>query len=50
MRSVSNATASFLAPPVETEATLHLLLILTDRGDPPLTRYRRLVLKITPNM
>ena len=50
IHGATGATASFVAPPVETEATLHLMLILTDGGDPPLTRYRRLVVKITPKL
>jgi hypothetical protein len=48
IRGAASATASFVAPPAETEATLPALLILTDRGDPPLTRYRRIVVTVTP--
>jgi hypothetical protein len=48
IRGAASATASFAAPPAETEATLHALLILTDRGDPPLTRYRRIVVTVRP--
>ncbi|HZN65019.1 MAG TPA: hypothetical protein VFB66_06930, partial [Tepidisphaeraceae bacterium] len=39
---------SFVAPRVTQPETLHLLLILTDAGDPPLTRYRRVVLTVQP--
>ena len=38
---------SFVARVTQPE-TLHLLLILTDAGDPPLTRYRRVVLTVHP--
>lgn len=40
--------ASFIAPRVEYPQTLHVLLILTDSGQPPLTRYQRVVLTIQP--
>ena len=39
---------SFTAPRVTHPETLHVLLILTDAGDPPLTRYRRVVLTVRP--
>jgi hypothetical protein len=48
IRGAASAVASFVAPVVETEATLHALLVLTDSGEPPLTRYRRLVVTLRP--
>jgi hypothetical protein len=48
IQGATSPTASFVAPAVETEASLHLLLIVTDTGDPPLARYRRLVLRVEP--
>jgi hypothetical protein len=39
---------SFTAPGVTRTETIHFLLILTDSGDPPLTRYGRVVLSVRP--
>jgi hypothetical protein len=39
---------SFAAPVVTRTETIHFLLILTDSGDPPLTRYRRVLLTVRP--
>jgi hypothetical protein len=39
---------SFIAPSVETPQTLHVILILTDAGEPPLTRYARSVITVEP--
>jgi hypothetical protein len=39
---------SFTAPEVEQPAVLHVLLMATDSGSPPLTRYRRVVVKVLP--
>jgi hypothetical protein len=40
---------SFTAPRVETPQTLHIILILTDAGEPPLTRYARSVITVQPH-
>jgi hypothetical protein len=40
--------AAVTAPAVDSPATIHLILEVTDRGDPPLTRYRRIVLEVRP--
>ena len=40
--------ASFVAPKVDAPETIHLILTVTDRGDPPLTRYARAVLTLVP--
>lgn len=44
----SSPRASFTAPRVESPQTLHVILALTDTGAPPLTRYQRIVLTVTP--
>jgi hypothetical protein len=36
------------APQVESEQTLHFILRVTDKGSPPLTRYRRVIVTIAP--
>lgn len=41
-------TASFTAPLVDTPQSLHILLIVTDSGSPPLTRYARSVITVEP--
>jgi len=48
IREAKSPRASFTAPRVETPQTLHVILIVTDTGQPPLTRYQRLVLLIVP--
>ena len=40
--------ASLVAPLVEKAETIHLILSATDNGDPPLTRYARVVLTVEP--
>ncbi len=42
------AQATLLAPRVDSPQTLHILLILSDTGDPPLTRYARSVITVQP--
>jgi hypothetical protein len=41
-------SASFVAPKVETPQTLHVILVLSDTGEPPLTRYVRSVITVEP--
>ena len=36
------------APEVERKETVHFILKVTDKGDPPLTRYKRIIVNITP--
>lgn len=43
-----SAQASLVAPRLDQPASLHLILIATDAGKPPLTRYARVVLDIQP--
>ena len=37
-----------IAPKVEQPATVHFILKVTDKGSPPLTRYRRVIVTIQP--
>jgi hypothetical protein len=37
------------APEVERPETVHFILRVTDKGTPPLSRYRRVVVNITPD-
>lgn len=39
---------SFTAPAVELEETAHFILKLTDKGSPPLTRYKRVIVTFMP--
>jgi hypothetical protein len=36
------------APQVETTETIHFILRVTDKGTPPLSRYRRVIVTVTP--
>jgi hypothetical protein len=36
------------APEVEKKETVHFILKVTDKGDPPLTRYKRVIVNIMP--
>ena len=40
--------ASFKAPKVEKEESLHIILAVTDTGEPPLTRYKRIIVNVNP--
>jgi len=42
------ASVTLVAPVVSTPATAHLILEVTDSGQPRLTSYRRIVLTFTP--
>lgn len=48
LHGAMSATALFRAPQVEAPQTLHVLLILTDSGEPPLTRYQRVLVTVAP--
>ena len=37
-----------IAPQVEKPATIHFILRVTDKGSPPLSRYRRVIVTVTP--
>lgn len=40
--------AYFTAPEVEREETVHVILRVTDKGTPPLSRYKRVVVRVLP--
>jgi len=48
IRDASSPRASFTAPKVESEQTIHIILAVTDTGEPPLTRYQRVVVTVQP--
>ena len=48
LRNANGAHADFIAPAVAQPADLHVVLAVTDTGSPPLTRYQRLRLRMTP--
>ena len=48
LRSESAAEVSFSAPQVKSPQTLHFILIVTDEGSPPLTRYQRVIVTVQP--
>lgn len=48
VRNARSARATLTAPSVKEPRTLHVLLVVTDDGSPPLTRYRRVILNLTP--
>jgi hypothetical protein len=48
LANAQTAHASLLAPHLAEPQTLHVLLIVTDDGTPPLTRYARVLLTVTP--
>lgn len=51
--AIDNATspmARFIAPHVETRKTMHIVLIVTDNGSPPLTRYGRRIVTVNPTV
>ncbi len=37
------------APVVDNEQTIHFILKVTDKGTPPLTRYKRVIVTVVPN-
>ena len=48
LQGSTGAQASFVAPEVTSTQTIHLLLAITDKGSPPLTRYARVVVTLDP--
>ncbi len=40
--------AWIIAPKVDQPATIHFILQVTDKGSPPLTRYKRVIVTVTP--
>ncbi|HTD68691.1 MAG TPA: hypothetical protein VK846_19390 [Candidatus Limnocylindria bacterium] len=37
-----------MAPQVTTNETIHIILTVTDNGEPPLTRYARAIVDVQP--
>ena len=48
MEGADSAVASFVAPKVQEPQTIHAIVIATDSGQPPLSRYGRVVVSIEP--
>jgi hypothetical protein len=37
-----------IAPKVEKPETIHVIVKVTDKGTPPLSRYKRVIVTVTP--
>jgi hypothetical protein len=48
IRKATSARTSITAPEVDSVQTVHFVLIVTDSGSPPLTRYQRVILTVRP--
>ena len=48
MEGAKTATAWFTAPKVSKPETMHVILAVTDRGTPSLTRYQRVIITVHP--
>ena len=48
INNANNIKASFTAPGVSYPQTAHIILKVTDNGEPSLTRYERLIIEILP--
>lgn len=48
IESANGSGAWFIAPRVTRPETMHIILAVTDRGAPPLTRYQRVVITVSP--
>jgi hypothetical protein len=48
IENANGFSAWFIAPRVTRPETLHIILAVTDRGAPPLTRYQRVVITVAP--
>lgn len=46
--SAASAQASFVAPNVNSTQAIHLILVVSDQGSPPLTRYHRVIVTVNP--
>jgi CubicO group peptidase (beta-lactamase class C family) len=44
----TSSQISFVAPEVDATQTIHLIVAVSDKGSPPLTRYRRVIVTIDP--
>jgi hypothetical protein len=48
IEDANKPNAWFIAPKVTTHATMHIILAVTDQGTPALTRYRRVIVALSP--
>lgn len=48
MVNAASKQASFIAPRVDTDQTVHAVLTVTDEGTPSLTRYQRVIVTVKP--
>jgi hypothetical protein len=48
IQDADKINASFIAPKVSKPETMHVVLAVSDRGAPPLTRYQRVIITIYP--
>jgi hypothetical protein len=48
IEAAGTASAWFTAPKVGKPETMHLIVAVTDRGTPPLTRYQRVIVTVQP--
>ena len=49
IENANNITSSFVVPEDASGTALHILLVLTDNGTPPLVSYQRIVCNIREN-
>ena len=49
VQNARSQVATYKLPEVETVKTLHFILAVTDDGEPPLTRYQRVIVNVLPN-
>jgi hypothetical protein len=48
IRDATAPQTSFVAPNIDSSQTIHLIVEVSDRGSPPLTRYARLIVTVKP--
>jgi hypothetical protein len=48
IRDAAAPKTSFVAPAVKSPETIHLVVAVSDRGSPPLTRYARVIVSVKP--
>jgi hypothetical protein len=48
LSGATTKSATFRAPQADADATVHVILSVTDDGSPPLTRYQRVVVTVSP--
>jgi hypothetical protein len=48
IESAASPRAHFIAPRVDAPRSVHVLVTVTDDGDPPLSRYRRVIVTLAP--